>query len=107
MTVTDANECASIKSVTIEVVSGNKEVVLEDMKIYPNPVNDILNIQINRDIAMPVKLKIFNLTGSVVYEENVLRTNGYRVDLSNLVTGTYLLFIQNGDKVHTQKLIKE
>ncbi len=70
------------------------------VKIYPNPVGNILNIQSYEKIN---SIEIFSLTGQLL-----LTTQKNSFDVSFLTGGIYVIKIQTGNgKVETKKLIKK
>ena len=73
-----------------------------DFKLYPNPVKDVLNIElIDADSAT---FKITNLLGQTV-KSGTLRQQG--IDVSNLQTGIYVIEVNDGEEVMTKKFIKQ
>ncbi len=74
----------------------------DQVSIYPNPVKDVLNIDIKNNNG---EVKIFDLTGRVVKTSSVNKSGS--VDVSKLSKGLYIVEItMNGSKV-TKKIIKE
>ena len=76
--------------------------------VYPNPVNDILNIGYSlaeKDIA---SLRIYNLEGKEMKNLQLSQwATGVSIDLSNFSKGTYLyVYHVNGVIEKTGKLIK-
>jgi hypothetical protein len=71
-----------------------------DINIYPNPFNELINIELNSSEIK--EFKIYSLTGKVVYE-GVLETDLISVDLSNLPPNVYLLRVGN----EVKKLVKK
>jgi len=69
-----------------------------DFKLYPNPVENILNIQTNDKIS---ELTIYDLNGKIV-----LQSNQNQVDVSILQAGFYTIKISTEKGVGFQKLIK-
>ncbi len=71
-------------------------------KIYPNPVKDVLNIDVISDQKIK-SVEIFNLLGAKVNQ-----SNKQQIDVNNLTKGIYLLKIslENG-KTEQHKFIKE
>ena len=71
--------------------------------IYPNPVNDILNIQIQDAILKIEEIHLFDITGReipAIYNDN-------RIDCSQISKGQYILHIFYSDeKSSTYKLVK-
>ena len=84
-------------------------LALENIKIYPNPTKNILNIDLtNVEINADFSLVIYSFTGAKVYEQNILNNNMLRLDLESFETGVYMLEIRNAQQtVGRTKLIKE
>jgi hypothetical protein len=74
--------------------------LLEDFKLYPNPVRNILNIQLEETLE---KIEFYSILG-----RKVLESNNSSVNVSNLASGIYLLkvYTQNG-KVGVKRFVKE
>ncbi|WP_298136975.1 T9SS type A sorting domain-containing protein [Flavobacterium sp.] len=83
-------------------VLSNEEFAINTMKVYPNPVNDILNISLDNEIDV---VSIFNLLGQEVMTKSV-NSNQTLMDISNLSAGTYLVKVASGNEVKTVKVVK-
>ncbi|MEX0996149.1 MAG: T9SS type A sorting domain-containing protein [Flavobacteriaceae bacterium] len=68
--------------------------------IYPNPTSGILNVQTKNNLD----ITIFDLTGKQVFNTSDV-SSGNQIDLSALNTGLYLVKMNDGLNVSTQKLI--
>jgi len=67
--------------------------------IYPNPTQDVLNIE----SQLPIEtLKIYNLQGQLIKEDS-----NSSVDVSQLTTGLYFIQLSVDGKTSTKKFIKE
>lgn len=85
-------------------VSINEET--ESMfNIYPNPVNDILNLNIQHNDE--VTFKLYDLFGRLVLSNKFGENKTLQLDLSNLMAGTYLYDIETKSKKITGKIIKQ
>lgn len=73
----------------------------EQYRVYPNPVKDIINIEI-LEHSTETDVKVYNLLGQEVMDFGSI-TNNKSLDLSELTTGVYLLKINN----HTIKIKKQ
>ncbi|MFT6731721.1 MAG: serine protease AprX, partial [Glaciecola sp.] len=75
-----------------------------EFKVYPNPVTDILNIQIPsvNDITT---LRIFDVLGKLVLEQDITESSR-QLDLSSMASGLYIMSFQSGNASKTFKLIK-
>ncbi|WP_298904082.1 T9SS type A sorting domain-containing protein [uncultured Psychroserpens sp.] len=72
------------------------------ISMFPNPVNDLLNIESTEVLNTAV---IYDLNGRTVLNV-VLNTNQTRLDLSQLTEGVYFLKVNSSTKTRTLKLIK-
>jgi sugar lactone lactonase YvrE len=69
-----------------------------EVKLYPNPVRDILNIEIENDIQ---SIEIYNIQG-----QKVLSSNQKQINVSDLATGMYMIRIQDiDDNIATKKIV--
>lgn len=80
-------------------MSTTEPIKVESAKVYPNPVVDVLNIETKSKIE---KVKIVNMAGQVVGEFQ----NQKSVDMSNLPSGLYIIYISTPDNLISKKVIK-
>jgi len=76
-------------TVTVTDNSGIPEDPLNRISVYPNPVSDILYINMKGNNA---DIQLFDITGKILREINNFQSD--RIDVSSLVTGIYLLKIK-------------
>ena len=69
--------------------------------VYPNPVNDVLNIITPTDVK---QFDVYSYDGKWIqsFENN----SENKIDVSNLKSGIYLIEIRTADKLQRQKFIK-
>lgn len=71
--------------------------------IYPNPVTDVINVQLNSVTANSIML--YNSLGKVVYSQNeAVKNKSYQIDASSFAQGLYLLQINCKEKIITEKI---
>lgn len=70
-----------------------------DVKFWPNPVKNILNIESESPI---INVQVFDIKG-----QELINKSSSKLDLSQLSTGVYFLKIQNQKGIKTQKIIKK
>ncbi len=71
------------------------------MDLYPNPVTDVLNIRMGKEVDGLVSVKIYNATGTLVLEDSVLVKpfEAGKLNVSKLHGGTYAVsVIYNGQE---------
>jgi len=82
-------------------------LVLPTLEAYPNPTTGPVNVRFEAE-AVPTILRILDVTGKAVYTRNLNQFNGSFSESINLfgnTPGTYLLSIQQGDKVVSKKIL--
>jgi hypothetical protein len=80
------------------------------LKVYPNPSQGIVNIEINKDKPFTNGyIRIADLTGKTVYSTilNVINNNLNTLNLSHLPQGIYMLFIEYASKSICKEIILE
>lgn len=83
--------------------------ILEDFSysMYPNPVNDNLEISFNTANKKELTLNLFNLQGSKLLERNIVIGSGsINLDTSNLFKGIYIVVLKSATNSYSKKLIK-
>ena len=80
-----------------------KDISHEEVLIYPNPAQNILNISHNNIIS---NVSIYNIVGQKVIDKN-FNVSKVQMDLSALPIGTYLVKSVVDNQVITSKVIKE
>ena len=76
---------------------------IEEVNLFPNPVNNILNIQTNLYIE---NVEIFNMLGQRI-NELTLDSNNKLIDMSAFTEGMYLVKVSVNGKEFTYKVLKE
>ena len=80
-----------------------------DIKVFPNPFQDRINLHINGLIYNNEKLiiKIFNSSGQNIYSCENSVNNEFSINLEKLPSGLYYCLIRTGTTEHNIKLIKK
>ncbi|MCL9808923.1 T9SS type A sorting domain-containing protein [Flavobacterium luminosum] len=74
----------------------NEKFQDKTFNFYPNPVQNILNLEIEANI------RVFDLSGRQIMKVD----NANQIDVSSLAKGTYLLQLEIDGKVNNEKFIK-
>lgn len=99
VTVTDNNGCSSTATVNVQILdcSGIENTPgLANLKIYPNPAHDYIQLEMNESLNEPANIRIFSSDGKAIIAQTWNNGNIIRIDVSNLSTGTYILQINSG-----------
>lgn len=104
---TDANGCEKFSEVnniiTIDNI-GMDENTAFDVRLYPNPTNALLNIEVEGGLDM---ILITALNGQVVMNLSELNEEVQTIDLSELADGTYVLQMVKGDRIVSKRIVKQ
>ena len=77
------------------------------IKIYPNPVSDILKIEIDNDLIISSYSIIDKLGKVLVKTDASINQNQKQIDISNLSNGFYFLKLKSGNQEIIKKFIKK
>lgn len=96
---------SAVDDITMNAMSsatlGTKETAVKsDLKVYPNPVYDIVNVTSDKKISF---VTINDLSG-----KTILKTKDSKLNIKSFTKGTYLLTVQYEDGItETKKIIKK
>lgn len=71
--------------------------------IYPNPTNDILNLNLSNNDVIE-QIFIYDNFGKKVYEQHSNITN---INISNLSSGIYMIVVQSNNTIFKNKFLKQ
>lgn len=107
LTDNDANSAQyKLKISCPSVVSVDDEILKGMLRIYPNPTNEKVNIEVDIDVLGLVNFKLFNAIGQKI-SGGILHKGINSLNLSQNVKGLYYLQIINEGKIATKKIVKE
>ena len=98
----------SLQLCTSEEILAVRSEALENFKVYPNPVTDVLHIEFASPEDSETRVAVFDLLGRKVYgkkfRDSSLHFNK-NIDLSRISRGVYLLQVKNGSRVSASKIV--
>jgi hypothetical protein len=92
VTVTDADGCTASQSVTVGSVVGITDVASKiAYKIYPNPANSILFVEVDTKQSENITIELLNLNGQMINQVNIPNTMHTitHFDLEHVASGLY------------------
>ena len=96
--------CQGLWQDSTGIVSKN----LSDVKMYPNPAENVVNITFSAKNAEKGVVSVMNLLGQTVYTSNLEVNEGANmitVPVKQLTSGVYMVTLQTNTGISTQKLI--
>jgi hypothetical protein len=107
--VTSSASCSSSAVVTVNVstCTGIDELVANNVTIYPNPTNGVLNITLTSELSKNSTLEIYDAIGKLIVTE-ALSGELNTLNISNLSNGIYSFrVLNNNNMVKYGKLVKQ
>ena len=89
-------------------LSNNDNSISNNLKIYPNPTNNLININANV-VDDKSEITIIDIKGRIIYREDVNSTSNllnHQIDISKLNSGVYFVSLKNGSAALNSKFIK-
>ncbi len=77
-----------------------------DIKIYPNPATDFVNIEFLQSPVQNFDIKIIDAMGKIVYGGKI-KDKTSQVNLGYLASGNYFIVVQNGEKIYRRQFLKK
>lgn len=91
-------------TILMSQLSGVNTLKAKEIEIYPNPVDDVLNIILTN--AEKAKCEIFNFNGELLYSDYIVRgTNA--IELGGFFPGIYLVKIVADSQHITREIVKK
>jgi hypothetical protein len=91
-------------------VNETNENFEDAIRVYPNPVGDMLHIQVTNSTSASTTIKVFDLSGRKIREVRAntqIGTNDLEIDMSNVSKGIYTIQIFEDEKLtHVSKITK-
>jgi len=90
---------------TLSVSLGISENNLLNFEMYPNPVSDLLNIQLPTGTEK-VEVGVFDYTGRLVSSKTI-SSNDTAIDVQKISKGIYMIRVATNTKIGVQRFIKK
>jgi minor extracellular serine protease Vpr len=101
-----ANALAAVQAVL--GISNTNEIVLDNaiLKVFPNPASDQIEIALQEPMESIMEISIWDLEGRLLHTvSNIQSYGGYRLDLSDLSNGMYLLQCKTEKSIGFHKIV--
>lgn len=103
------NQRVSIIVTGINQTMSSKDFVFDQISVWPNPVNEKLNITLNQELlGEAIQIEIYDVTGrKVMNSKQTPSSKNLTLDTSNLNSGTYILKMVSNNQVFSHKILKQ
>ncbi len=84
---------------------GNTEIFEPVFNIYPNPATGIITLEFNQNQKKVAKILVLNMAGVEIFRKELINVDNYKLDLSNQVSGIYILKVNFGNREYNSKIV--
>ena len=103
VTITDANGCQIQETYVVDLVLATSAPSVEWLsKVYPNPVESILQLEIDQQDRMPKHIRIVDAYGNILMDQSFAKM----IDMSKLPGGSYMLEVIGDNGIQLLPVIK-
>ena len=104
------NTCGSdslTKNISVVIVGVESEINVQNIQLYPNPTNDILNVELSLNTEDRIQLEVYSMTGQLVksIDLGMITELNTTLDLSDLNSGIYHVRIL-GENTSTNRRVQ-
>ncbi len=94
-----------IDNIGLGTLSGSETLTKNNLKIYPNPANTVLNIELNSNMTGKSDIQILDMTGRVILKNDALGFPN-ALDISSVNKGMYLISVETETGAKVVKLFE-
>lgn len=95
------------------IVGIDDALALEQLSVYPNPAQNLLNISFSTasSNARETDITVYNAAGQAIIQRSEVAlptaTQDIKLNVSDLSQGMYFLVIQHGERISSQRFVRE
>ncbi len=93
-------ECSELQIFT---ATDDLSSIKSNLKIYPNPSKNIINVE-GLDLRRSSLVEIYDISGNKVYTNQILTKD--EIDVSLLSKGVYIMKVQDGNSIFSERFVK-
>jgi Secretion system C-terminal sorting domain len=90
VTVVDGNGCTKVLTVPLITVGTQEEERIKHARIHPNPVQDMLTVQLENQAGIDISLNLCDISGRIVAQQTG-KSEIFFFDTATLPNGVYVL----------------
>lgn len=111
VTLTVSNGCGTDDTtIVISSISVFENALSQSLEIYPNPTRGEVNVSFDAFDSDEVLIRVLDISGKQIMTQTDNHTNGkvnYKLDISELADGVYMLEVSAGSLKTNKRLIKQ
>jgi len=104
----DCNRISDVYEFNVDLPNATYEIEGVGFEVYPNPVQDDVDIIFDQALIESTSLQLFDISGAVIHRELLQQgASRHALSLSDLTAGLYYLRIARQDETAIVKLVKQ
>ena len=84
-----------------------EETIISNIKIFPNPASETINIDLGDESAVAASAEIMNSLGQLIATEALRRNSNTLIDVSKYTPGLYFITVKFNGLIETKKIFVE
>jgi len=103
--VIDDNGCSYIDVITLSPITSIKQSLLANqIKIFPNPTSDLLNIKLENNNTDLLEIEVYNNLGKYIISDQCTNLNDCIIDFQQYPAGMYYLKLKQTNQIAFYKI---
>jgi hypothetical protein len=79
---------------------------LNNLKVFPNPANDVINIKVKDNQIIKGQIQICSINGRTIFSKIEFQDNAFTLNIQHLTPGIYLIKVPTSKGLMVSKFIK-
>jgi Leucine-rich repeat (LRR) protein len=89
----------------VSLTTGINDVIMPEMKIYPNPTSGLIYIESSKSPPTKTKIEVINLDGKILIQKDWIEDSRKELNLMHLSKGMYLIRIRSNNNYAFHKIV--
>lgn len=107
VSITDANQCTKVETFAVSTTKTNETDNNLIYKVYPNPTNDNIFVELNSAELAGSEIKVTDVTGKVILNHRITnKDRKIELNLRNYNSGVYMMKLENNKNTIVRKIVK-
>ncbi len=107
VSITDTNQCTKVETFAVSTTKTNETDNNLIYKLYPNPTNDNIFVELNSEELAGSEIKVTDVTGKVILNHRITnKDRKIELNLRNYNSGVYMMKLENNKNTIVRKIVK-
>ncbi len=107
VTIKDVNLCTKVETYSVGTTKTNETDKNLIYKLYPNPTNDNIFVELNSEELAGSEIKVTDITGKVILNHKItIKDSKIELNLRDYNSGVYMMKLENNKNIIVRKIVK-